>query len=57
MWLHADAAYGSGVILSEKYKYKVAHLTIRSVETYEILEKIGEGGKAKKEMPDPVVIL
>lgn len=28
MWLHADAAYGSGVILSEKYKYKVSGLEL-----------------------------
>ena len=27
LWLHADAAYGSGVILSEKYAYKVAGLS------------------------------
>lgn len=26
MWLHADAAYGSGVILSDKYSYKVQNL-------------------------------
>ena len=26
MWLHADAAYGSGVILSEKYACRVAGL-------------------------------
>ena len=26
MWLHADAAYGSGVILSEKYAHRVAGL-------------------------------
>lgn len=26
MWLHADAAYGSGVILSEKYKDRIAGL-------------------------------
>lgn len=26
MWLHADAAYGSGVILSEKYSQKVKNL-------------------------------
>ena len=26
MWLHADAAYGSGVVLSEKYAHRVAGL-------------------------------
>lgn len=26
MWIHADAAYGSGVILSDKYSYKVENL-------------------------------
>ncbi len=26
MWLHADAAYGSGVIMSEKYAHRVAGL-------------------------------
>ena len=26
MWLHADAAYGSGVVLSQKYAYRVAGL-------------------------------
>lgn len=26
MWLHADAAYGSGVIMSDKYKNRVANL-------------------------------
>ena len=28
MWLHADAAYGSGVIMSDKYRYKVAGLEL-----------------------------
>jgi len=28
MWLHADAAYGSGVILSQKYKNRVAGLEL-----------------------------
>ena len=28
MWLHADAAYGSGVIMSEKYKARVAALKL-----------------------------
>lgn len=28
MWLHADAAYGSGVILSEKYAHRVAGLEL-----------------------------
>ena len=28
MWLHADAAYGSGVIMSEKYREKVAGLKL-----------------------------
>ena len=28
MWLHADAAYGSGVILSQKYNYKVSNLNL-----------------------------
>ena len=28
MWLHADAAYGSGVIMSEKYRDRVAALKI-----------------------------
>ena len=28
MWLHADAAYGSGVILSQKYKNKVENLKL-----------------------------
>ena len=27
MWLHADAAYGSGVIMSEKYRSRVADLS------------------------------
>ena len=27
LWLHADAAYGSGVILSDKYAYKVRSLS------------------------------
>ncbi len=28
LWLHADAAYGSGVVLSEKYAYKVKDLSL-----------------------------
>lgn len=28
LWLHADAAYGSGVALSEKYAYRVAGLAL-----------------------------
>lgn len=28
MWLHADAAYGSGVIMSDKYSSKVANLKL-----------------------------
>ena len=28
MWLHADAAYGSGVIMSEKYKERVGSLSL-----------------------------
>ena len=28
MWLHADAAYGSGVIMSEKYRDRVASLSL-----------------------------
>ena len=28
MWLHADAAYGSGVIMSEKYSSRVADLSL-----------------------------
>lgn len=28
MWLHADAAYGSGVILSQKYKQRIAGLEL-----------------------------
>ena len=28
MWLHADAAYGSGVIMSEKYRERVAVLSL-----------------------------
>lgn len=28
LWLHADAAYGSGVILSEKYAYRVKDLAL-----------------------------
>ena len=28
MWLHADAAYGSGVIMSEKYRDRVAGLSL-----------------------------
>ena len=28
MWLHADAAYGSGVIMSEKYRSRVASLKL-----------------------------
>ncbi len=28
MWLHADAAYGSGVIMSEKYRDRVAALSL-----------------------------
>lgn len=28
MWVHADAAYGSGVILSDKYSYKVEDLKL-----------------------------
>lgn len=28
MWVHADAAYGSGVIMSDKYAYKVADLKL-----------------------------
>ena len=28
MWLHADAAYGSGVIMSEKYRSRVAGLSL-----------------------------
>jgi len=28
LWLHADAAYGSGVILSEKYKNRIGNLAL-----------------------------
>ena len=28
MWLHADAAYGSGVVMSEKYGHRVAGLAV-----------------------------
>ena len=28
MWLHADAAYGSGVIMSEKYRDRVSALAL-----------------------------